>query len=115
MISEPMDRTSTQAPSPLPEKNLRAIRAALLPEDIGDFDRELRTVMAEATETLDLAPLTTFIERWWRWAWSSTNPAAHRRMLIQVARLNRGENVPTVSRTTATSRLSTQPVQNPSS
>jgi hypothetical protein len=48
-----------------PDKTPRAIRAALLPEEIGDFDREFRAVMAEATETLDLTIVTSFVERWW--------------------------------------------------
>ncbi|MBB4700727.1 DUF6247 family protein [Sphaerisporangium siamense] len=43
----------------------RAIRAALLPEDVEDFDRGYRAVIAEATETLDLMPVTAFLERWW--------------------------------------------------
>ena len=39
----------------------RAIRAELLPEETGDFDREYRQVMREAMETLDLTPV---LERW---------------------------------------------------
>ncbi len=30
---------------------LRSIRDALLPEEVGDFDREFRQVMLDATET----------------------------------------------------------------
>ncbi|MDF5756380.1 DUF6247 family protein [Spongiactinospora sp. TRM90649] len=78
-----------------PEKNPRAIRAALLPEDAGNFDREYRAVMTEAMETLDLTPLVAFIERWWRVAWSSADPEGHRDMLDTAERLLRGEAVST--------------------
>jgi hypothetical protein len=39
----------------IPDKTPRAIRAALPPEEIGDFDREFRATMFEATETRDLS------------------------------------------------------------
>jgi hypothetical protein len=42
----------------------RAIRAQLLTEEAGDFDREYRRVMAEATETLDLTPVLEMLRRW---------------------------------------------------
>ena len=42
----------------------RAIRAELLPEETGDFDREYRQVMREAMETLDLTPVLEMLERW---------------------------------------------------
>jgi hypothetical protein len=45
MTAEPVSSlTGSHAPA--------AIRAALLPEEIGDFDREYRQVMAEATEAV---------------------------------------------------------------
>ncbi|GII88776.1 hypothetical protein Ssi03_67660 [Sphaerisporangium siamense] len=50
---------------PVADEAPRAIRAALLPEDVEDFDRGYRAVIAEATETLDLMPVTAFLERWW--------------------------------------------------
>jgi hypothetical protein len=90
------DRPRAGAPFlPVPEKNPRAIRAALLPEDLAGFDREYRAVMAEAMETLDLNPVTAFVERWWRVAWSSADPGGHRAMLADADRLIRGEHVPT--------------------
>jgi hypothetical protein len=75
----------------------RQIRAALLPEEAGDFDREYRRTMAEATETLDLNPVLELLERWRRVAWSSQDPAAHQRMLDTAAALNAGEPVATES------------------
>lgn len=77
-----------------PEKTPRAIRAALLPEEVGDFDREFRSVMAEATETLDLTVVTAFIERWWRVAWSSGDAYGHRAMLDQPTGCPEGSTSP---------------------
>ncbi|WP_123667065.1 DUF6247 family protein [Actinocorallia herbida] len=81
----------------VPDKSPKAIRAALLPEERGDFDREYRGVMAAATEDLDLAPVLEFIERWWRVAVLSMDVERHRAALDVVARLDRGEQVPTGS------------------
>jgi hypothetical protein len=90
------DRPRAGAPFlPAPEKSPRAIRAALLPEDLAGFDREYRAVMAEAMVTLDLNPVTAFMELWWRVAWSSADPGGHRAMLADADRLIRGEHVPT--------------------
>ncbi|MFI0422542.1 DUF6247 family protein [Spongiactinospora sp. 9N601] len=98
MTLQPRDSRRARAPYlPAPEKSPRAIRAALLPEDVGDFDREYRGVMTEAMEPLDLAPVRAFIERWWRVAWSSADPEGHRAMLETAGRLARGEEVPTKS------------------
>jgi hypothetical protein len=71
----------------------KAIRAALLPDEAGDFDREYRRAMAEATETLDLTVVLGVLRRWRRVAWSSRDPQAHRRMLAQADRLNAGESI----------------------
>ncbi|GAA0993216.1 hypothetical protein GCM10009555_083490 [Acrocarpospora macrocephala] len=88
-----------------PEKNLRAIRVALLPEYHPDFDRQFRQVMADATETLDLSLITDFIEHWWRLARLCGDPARHRSAMDKAARLERGEHVPTLSRAETMARL----------
>jgi hypothetical protein len=67
-----------------------AIRDALLPEEVGDFDREYRQVMSEATEARDLSPVLHMLERWRRVALSSRDPQAHRRMLAAAQRLREG-------------------------
>ncbi|WP_326825268.1 DUF6247 family protein [Streptosporangium sp. NBC_01756] len=93
MTAEPHGNRAVAPFLPAPDKTPRAIRAALLPEEVGDFDREFRAVMAEATETLDLTVVTSFVERWWRVAWSSADVAGHRALLDHADRLVRGENV----------------------
>ena len=85
-------------PAP-PSKDLKSIRAALLPEDLGDFDSGLRQAMNRAADHLDLAPVHEFIEAWWRIAVFSMNPEAHRSARRTAAALLRGESVPTVDAT----------------
>jgi Family of unknown function (DUF6247) len=78
-----------------PDPDLHAIRDALLPEDVADFDQEFRAVMAEATSAMNLTIVATFIERWRRVAWSAGEPDGHRAMLDRARRLLAGEDVPT--------------------
>ena len=78
-----------------PDPDLQAIRAALLPEDVADFDQEFRVVMAEATSTMDLTGVSAFIERWWRVAWSAGHPDEHRAMLERADQLRAGAAVHT--------------------
>ncbi|WP_152364492.1 DUF6247 family protein [Microlunatus speluncae] len=88
-----------------PELTPRVIRAALLPEDVGDFDSEFRQVMAEATESLDLTIVHSFLRRWQIVAWSSQDPQAHRRMLENADRLNAGKEIPTETWSVTKARL----------
>ena len=84
-------------PSPADQLTPHAIRAQLLPEEAGDFDREYRSVMAEATETLDLTSVLAMLHRWERVArLTAHDPQAHRWMLRTAAALNAGEDVPMV-------------------
>jgi len=88
MTAEPVaSLTGTHAPA--------AIREALLPEEIGDFDREYRQVMAEATEGRDLTPVLDMLERWRRIALSSRDAQAHRRMLARADQVREGAEVAT--------------------
>ncbi len=80
-----------------PDPDLQAIRAALLPEDVADFDQEFRAVMAEATSAMDLTVVASFIERWRRVARSAGEPDEHRAMLDRARRLLAGEDVPTTA------------------
>jgi uncharacterized protein YmfQ (DUF2313 family) len=85
-------------PSPVGRLTPRAIRAQLLPEEAGDFDREYRRVMAEATETLDLTSVLEMLRRWERVArLTEHDRQGHRRMLRTAAAMNAGEDVPMVA------------------
>jgi hypothetical protein len=94
IMSTAADAASGPPPRPLSGGSPRAIRAALLPEEVGDFDREFRREMATATETLDLSGVTAMLARWQRVALSSSqDPQAHRRMLAHAATLAVGGQV----------------------
>lgn len=86
----------------------RSIRSVLLPEEAGDFDREFRAAMAQATETLDLTGVLQLLERWQRVAESSRDARAHRRMLERANRLGRADTaneVPTEAWSVTRARL----------
>ena len=87
---------ATPGPWPAGEEFLlpRSIRAGLLPEEAGDFDREFRAAMSAATETLDLTGVLDLLERWRRVARSSRDERAHRR-LEHADRLTGGDDVAT--------------------
>jgi hypothetical protein len=73
------------------------IRDALLPEEVGDFDREYRHVMSEATEARYLTPVLQMLERWRRVASSSRDAEPHRRMLAAAQRPREGGEIATES------------------
>jgi hypothetical protein len=82
---------------PFSASSPRDIRAALVGEEAGHFDREYRQAMADAAESLDLSGGLAMLERWRRVAWSTRDdPEAHCRMLDSVDRLSVGEEVATV-------------------
>jgi hypothetical protein len=71
------------------------IRAALLPEEQGDFDREYQRALQVAAETLHLDELAETLESWRRIAWSTAEDAdAHRQMLRTAAAKLTGEPIP---------------------
>jgi hypothetical protein len=94
---------SASLATPLPNENdfpaPRSIRDVLLPEEAGDFDREYRAAMAQATESLELTGLLQLLERWRRVAESSQDTQAHRRML---------RNADLLERTSATDEVTTE-------
>ncbi|WP_328710661.1 DUF6247 family protein [Microbispora hainanensis] len=72
--------------APLPEKNLRAIRRALVvPQDRDGFDAGLDVVLAEVRASLDLGRLSEFIHTWWLIACDSTKDPQGRRDLYEPA------------------------------
>jgi Family of unknown function (DUF6247) len=89
--------TAEPVPSVIGPGAPAVIRKALLPEEVGDFDREYRQVMTEATEARDLTPVLQMLERWRRVALSSRDEPAHRRMLDAAERLRVGGHTATES------------------
>ncbi|MBO0850969.1 MAG: hypothetical protein J2P20_16025 [Pseudonocardia sp.] len=72
------------------------VRAALIPEEAAEFDRQWREVMARATETLDLAEVHATLDSWRRVAWltASAGEQAHRRMYRRAAGRLAGHDIP---------------------
>ncbi|MCU1653982.1 MAG: hypothetical protein JWQ60_5131 [Pseudonocardia sp.] len=70
------DMTAAAVPSeptsggpPFADASPRQVRAALVPEDVVEFDRQWREAMATATESLDLSGVHRALESWRRIAW----------------------------------------------
>ncbi|REE96907.1 DUF6247 family protein [Thermomonospora umbrina] len=85
MTAQPQDFAPGHAPEP--EKNLRAIRAALsLPEDREAFDAGLTAVLDEVRVSLDLGVLNDFVHRWWISACDSVRDPEGRRRMHAAAR-----------------------------
>ncbi len=72
------------------------VRAALIPEDVAEFDRQWRAVMATATETFDLTSVHRALESWRRIAWltEANGPDGYRRMLARAERTLRTGELP---------------------
>jgi hypothetical protein len=68
---------------PFADASPSQVRAALSPEDAGEFDRQWRAVMAKATEALDLSDVHRTLTAWRRIAWLTAvrGPDAYRRLL----------------------------------
>jgi hypothetical protein len=94
LIAQPHDVPPGDAPRP--ERNLRAIRAALIvPQDRDAFDSGLKAVLDEVRVTLDLRALNDFIHRWWISACDSVkDPDGRRRMHARAAEIESGAPIP---------------------
>lgn len=82
---------------PFADASPAAVRAALVAEDVVEFDRQWRETMAEATETLDLTEVAALLDSWRRIAWLTTanGPERYRAMLAQADHaLRTGERPP---------------------
>ncbi|MFF4125709.1 DUF6247 family protein [Microbispora rosea] len=83
MSAQPQEFTPE---GPLPEKNLRAIRRALVvPQDREGFDAGLDVVLAEVRASLDLGRLSEFIHTWWLIACDSVKDPQGRRDVYERA------------------------------
>lgn len=80
----------------MPEKDLRAIRAALVtPQDLEAFDASLKVVLDRVRVTLDISPLNEFLHTWWLIACGSVkDPEGQRRLHQEAAKILAGERPP---------------------
>ena len=82
---------------PFADASPAQVRAALVPEEAAEFDRQWHEVMARATQQLDLTEVHAVLDGWRRIAWitSANGPETHRRMLSSIdERLRTGERHP---------------------
>ncbi|WP_395111606.1 DUF6247 family protein [Actinomadura sp. SCN-SB] len=93
MTAQPDERPGG---TPLPDKSLRAIRAALVvPQDREAFDSGLKAVLDEVRVSLDLGVLNDFVHRWWLSACDSViDPEGRRQMHARAEQIQAGEAVP---------------------
>jgi hypothetical protein len=90
---------SSPAPTLLSANTPQAIRDALVGSERSEFEQRYAEEMATAAHSLNLTGVLTVLETYRKIAeiTQRQGPQAHQRMLDQVARLQRGEDIPTVS------------------
>ncbi len=98
MTSPAMPRDGGPAPALLSSGTARSIRDALIDGERAEFERRFAEEMASAAQTMDLTGVLQVLSTYRKIAEITQRQgiAAHRRMLDQVARLQLGEDVPTV-------------------
>lgn len=98
MTSPAMPRDGGPAPTLLSSGTARSIRDALIDGERAEFERRFAEEMASAAQTMDLTGVLQVLSTYRKIAEITQRQgiAAHRRMLAQVARLQLGEDVPTV-------------------
>jgi hypothetical protein len=82
---------------PFADASPAQVRAALLPEDATEFDRQWQDVMARATRELDLTEVHRTLNTWRRVAWvtTATGPERYRAVLASAEeRRHTGERHP---------------------
>jgi Family of unknown function (DUF6247) len=86
------------APTLISSNTPRAIRGALIDSEREEFERRYAEEMAAAAHTLDLSRVLKVLDVYRKIAEVTQRQGveAHRRMLDVAARLQRGEDVPTV-------------------
>ncbi|MGH3772181.1 MAG: DUF6247 family protein [Pseudonocardiaceae bacterium] len=99
MVSPGLPSDAERIPALLSPNTPRAIRDALIDSERAEFERRYAEEMAEAARTLDLSAVLTVLDAYRTIAEITQRQGveAHRRMLDRVARLQRGEDVPTVA------------------
>lgn len=100
MSSPAMPGDGKPVPTLLSSGTARSIRDALIDAERAEFERRFAEEMASAAQTLDLTGVLQVMSTFRKIAevTQRQGAAAHRRMLDQVARLQRGDDVPTQGR-----------------
>jgi Family of unknown function (DUF6247) len=91
------ESASTPDRPPFVDASPAQVRAALLPEDAAEFDRQWQEVMARATRELDLTEVHRTLNNWRRVAWvtTATGPERYQAVLVSAEqRLRTGERHP---------------------
>lgn len=72
------------------------MRAALIPEEAAEFERDWREVLAKAADTLDLTEVLETLESWRLVAQltAAAGPEQHRAMYRRAAARLSGEHIP---------------------
>ena len=98
MGSSPVPSDGTPAPALLAPGTPRNIRDALVDAERAEFERRFAEEMAAAARTLDLTGVLQVLSTFRKIAeiTQRQGTGAHRGMLEQAARLERGEHVPVV-------------------
>ena len=98
MASPALPPNPEPIPALLSPNTPRAIRDALIDSEREEFERRYAEEMAEAARTLDLTGVLSVLDAHRKIAEITQRQGveAHQKMLNQVARLQRGEDVPTV-------------------
>lgn len=82
---------------PLADASPAEVRAALIPEEAAEFERDWRAVLAKAAETLDLSEVLETLDSWRLVAQltAAAGPEEHRAMYRRAAARLTGEECPT--------------------
>jgi hypothetical protein len=98
MSSPVMPGGGRPAPALLSSGTARSIRDALIDAERAEFEHQFAEEMASAAQTLDLTGVLQVLSTYRKIAEITQRQgvAAHRRMLDQAVRLQRGDAVPTV-------------------
>ena len=93
-----MPQGGVPAPALVASGTARSIRDALIDEERAEFKRRFAEEMASAASTMDLTGVLQVLSTYRKIAEITQRQgvAAQRRMLDQAAKLQRGEDVPTV-------------------
>lgn len=80
--------------------SIRAVLAAVAPDDLVEFEAEFRCALAEADNDFDLSPVLAVIDKWWHRAYLRLHPPTVEERSV-VARAEAGDDAGLFTRTAA--------------